>query len=292
MNSTQFCFYRDQLTEAARRLVWQHGEGGPPYDPFKIARALNVTVRLEYLDGLLGYTDCENSQFSAILASQSSVTRQRFTLAHELGHVLLMRNAQRGIAVSLRRYRGASIPDTAHQDPVEEAVCNAFAAELLVPTDEIRQALSNKRVDPTDVVEMARSYNVSMQVSAKKIVRILGKERIGFSLWDCVRRKWPATVWSTGLQVLNSQDLAKKLGSLVIEAINSHKDLIECLQIHTRKESLAALKTDVHVTPRLQRSALVCLRERFPDQSARASKLAEPNPEKMCKPTPAQLTLF
>ena len=147
MNPNQFVFYRDQLKEAARRLVWQHGEGGPPYDPFKIARALNVIVRQEYLNGVEGYSDYENGKFSAVIASQSIVTRQRFTLAHELAHILLMKNVQRGVEVCLKRYRTGGLPDTAHQDPVEEAVCNAFAAELLVPTDELRQQSEIRDLD-------------------------------------------------------------------------------------------------------------------------------------------------
>jgi hypothetical protein len=264
-DSRQFALHRDLLTEAARRLIRQHGAPGPPYDPFKIARSLDVAVHLQYLEGVEGYAICENDKFSAVIASQSTVARQRFTLAHELGHILLMNDAKKGINVPLRRYRGGGTPDALHEDPVEEAVCNAFAAELLVPAEEVRIYLSGRDVMPKDVFGIAKIYGVSAQATAKRLVRVLGKDRVGFSFWTRVHKNknWITPLWCTGLEMLNSHKLKGALESLVTEAMTSGTELMECWQMHTRKQLLKANKTDIHVTPTRGRdAALVCLKER------------------------------
>ena len=73
-------------------------------------------------------------------------------------------------------------------------------------------------------------------------------------------------VWWTGLQVLNSVNIVRKLESLVTEAMSTRRDMVECWQVHTRKTLLAANKTEVHVMPTGRgKTAMVCLRERTPE---------------------------
>jgi len=286
MSQPEFRFYKDQLVEAARRLVWKYCEGGPPYDPFKVARALNVTVRLEHLDGVEGYTEYENGQFLAVLASQSVGTRRRFTLAHELGHVLLMSAAQR-VPVTLRRYRGSKTPDLAHQDPVEETLCNAFAAELLLPEDEIRQRFIKGGPEPATVFDLATIYEVSIHASAKRVVKIVGKDRIGFSLWDCPRRRWFTPVWWTGLQMANSSKALKMLEGLVAEATEGRKEITECLPTIGRHARSGPSQTEIHITPLAGGNrSIICLRE------PHSLSKVPPRLAKQTSREPAQLNLF
>jgi Zn-dependent peptidase ImmA (M78 family) len=262
VRSSEFCFYKDQLTEFARRLVWKHGEGGPPYDPFKIARALGVVVRLECLQGIEGYADYSNGVYFAVLASQSPIARQRFTLAHELGHVLLMSRAQRGLPISLKRYRGFTTPDTGVRDPVEEALCNAFAAELLVPTDEITDQLRQQRIGPTEVLRLAGIYNVSAHASAKKIVKVVGERRVGVSFWNRIRKDWVSEAWRAGLK-LPEAALIKKQESLVAEAMRGRKEISECWQTRPARALAKTHRIEIQVMPIGNGdSAVACLRLR------------------------------
>ncbi|MGC9954509.1 MAG: ImmA/IrrE family metallo-endopeptidase [Rhizomicrobium sp.] len=90
-------------------------------------------------------------------------TRQRFTLAHELAHVVLHKpeleaavHVDRG---SLRRDAVAS----AGTDPIE-IEANAFAAELLMPEALVVAALNGKSVDLEDeeaVLALAKKFKVS-----------------------------------------------------------------------------------------------------------------------------------
>jgi Zn-dependent peptidase ImmA (M78 family)/transcriptional regulator with XRE-family HTH domain len=71
--------------------------------------------------------------------------RQRFTLAHELGHLVL---------------RGRLAPDVE-----EEVAANRFAGAFLAPADEVRKELGEKRVwlEPRELEVLKKTYGLSMQ---------------------------------------------------------------------------------------------------------------------------------
>jgi Zn-dependent peptidase ImmA (M78 family) len=71
--------------------------------------------------------------------------RQRFTLAHELGHLVL-------------KDRLAPIVD-------EEAAANRFAGAFLAPADEVRKELGEKRdwLEPRELEALKTTYGLSMQ---------------------------------------------------------------------------------------------------------------------------------
>ena len=71
--------------------------------------------------------------------------RQRFTLAHELGHLVL-------------QGRLAS-------DVEEEAAANRFAGAFLAPADEVRKELGEKRIwlEPRELEVLKKTYGLSMQ---------------------------------------------------------------------------------------------------------------------------------
>lgn len=115
----------------------------------------------EFISGLSLY----HPEFPVILINNStSFTRQIFTLAHELGHILY------GLD-------GVTDTDEAYIDLLNsrekslEIKCNAFAAELLVPTNSI-QADAAQIGDPTisDLKRIAEKYCVSREVIARKLL--------------------------------------------------------------------------------------------------------------------------
>ncbi len=73
-------------------------------------------------------------------------TRQRFTLAHELGHCLLGHGEQ------------GSTLDLSSKEP-EEIEANAFAAELLIPRRALAEEVAQNGFDPETT---ARRYKVSV----------------------------------------------------------------------------------------------------------------------------------
>ena len=82
--------------------------------------------------------------------------RDRMTIAHELAHYLLHRSIRLGLA---RRTEGESIPR--YKDPEWQAT--AFAAEFLMPADEIRHM---------SIYDIASTYGVSRQAAAFQLTLV------------------------------------------------------------------------------------------------------------------------
>jgi hypothetical protein len=199
-NRSAYNEWTGKLREIAQRLIWQYASGGPPYDPFVFAARIGVDVALEPVSGLDGYIEVVGDRYFAVISSLANRRRQRFTLSHELGHVVFMRQAAKGTKVPLVRYRATGCPPALHQDPIEESLCNFFASELLLPTAEVKDEVISTNDPINCVLKMADSFDVSLQAAAKRLVTILGKKRTGCALWrNGDGRLWPMPIWSEGL---------------------------------------------------------------------------------------------
>src|SRR4051812_21788747 len=84
--------------------------------------------------------------------AQQSVTRQRFTIAHELGHVVCEH------AGAKKLDSPATIAGRTH-DPLE-VEANAFAAQLLAPRDGVRDMVEGEP-NLEDVVRVAARFGIS-----------------------------------------------------------------------------------------------------------------------------------
>lgn len=82
-----------------------------------------------------------------VMGSHWPGDRQRFTLAHELGHALLH--------------------DRLAPDLDEEKACNRFAGAFLLPSRAIRQALGERRhqLELRELLLLKREYGISMQAA-------------------------------------------------------------------------------------------------------------------------------
>jgi len=117
------------------------------------------------------------------LNSASLPSRRRFTLAHEIGHLLL------GTVPGLRSNCGG--------DAELERACDSIAAELLMPTDEATNFIKSLgRPSPEKLKTIAARYAVSLQAAA---IRIHGD----FGIWKCCVGFWERhpqikTLWFVG----------------------------------------------------------------------------------------------
>lgn len=92
-------------------------------------------------DGLAGKID--NTPVVVISKSQSG-DRQRFTLAHELGHLV--------------------VHGRLSEELDEEKVCNAFAGAFLLPAQTLIEHLGEKRrnIEPRELLMLKHEYGISM----------------------------------------------------------------------------------------------------------------------------------
>ena len=148
----------------AQALLEQHAIKAVPVPVERIAKSLGIRVEYAPLDDeLSGLAHIRDDVPIIGINALHAPNRQRFTLAHELGHVRLHhRELERAVHVD----RGSLRRDALSAEGVDtiEIEANAFAAELLMPTRLLISALERHPVDLEDdraVAALAKRFRVS-----------------------------------------------------------------------------------------------------------------------------------
>jgi Zn-dependent peptidase ImmA (M78 family) len=118
---------------------------------------------------------------TAIIAveKRQAPTRQTFTVAHELGHLLLHPGQE--LRVDKRFRLNLRSPESSTAEDVEEIEANAFAAALLMPEMYLRTDLADFVLDIDDaeqVQELAKRYGVSAQAMTLRLVNLVSLGRL------------------------------------------------------------------------------------------------------------------
>jgi len=164
---------RRSIRTLTKRLLQEHQVDAPPVDVAKLAEQMGIAVHFEPADDeLSGFLLRDVDRFKALIGVNKNhpPSRQRFTIAHELGHLLLHEgeplHVDRGMKVNLRD--GTSSQGTI----IEEKEANLFAAELLMPAHFIRKDLQEKlslEIE-VDIEYLAEKYKVSTQAMTFRLV--------------------------------------------------------------------------------------------------------------------------
>ena len=119
----------------------------PPVDVHRIATMLGISVREVSSPGWSGACQCnpEKREATIWIRAEDHRLRKRFTLAHEIGHIVLHKP---GIA-----YR-----DIEFDGSIEERQANGYAAGLLMPEFMVTPRLS---AYGTDILGLSRLFDVS-----------------------------------------------------------------------------------------------------------------------------------
>lgn len=161
---------RPRYSLARRRAQHLLAEGGVTDAPVpleRLAELCRATIRYEPFDGeVSGMVHCRPDGGGVIgVNSEHSKTRQRFTIAHELGHLLL--HADEEFHIDEKRPLARRDELSSQATDAREIEANQFAAELLMPAALVHaswDALGEGEVDVTSeeaIEEMARAYRVS-----------------------------------------------------------------------------------------------------------------------------------
>lgn len=172
---------RKQIRELVERLLAHHDvtEGAVPID--KIVRSYGIEIKLDKVDDdLSGFLVRENKgQKRSLIGANKShhPHRQRFTIAHELGHFLL----HQGEPVHLDEDRQAFTinmrnRESSRGEDNDEREANLFAAELLMPAKFLQNDLSEKNLDllgdDAFLDKLARKYKVSTQALTFRLANL------------------------------------------------------------------------------------------------------------------------
>jgi Zn-dependent peptidase ImmA (M78 family) len=161
---------------AAQRLLAQHSVTDIPVPVDHLAQELGAQLSYQPFDGdVSGMLFRDTTRVIIGINANHAPTRQRFSIAHELGHLLLHQGramiVDRAARVNLRDTTSSLATDT------EEIEANQFAAELLMPAAEVEQELRRLptkrweyREDVTSV--LARTFGVSQQAMSHRLVNL------------------------------------------------------------------------------------------------------------------------
>ena len=155
---------RTAVRARARELVESAGVTAPPVSVEQIARTIDVSVRFAPLeDDLSGMAFIKGDAKVIVVNALHHPNRQRFTIAHELGHhVLHHRHLAAGVHVDRVIMRRDELSSTGMADV--EVQANVFASELLMPQHLIAPEV-NAILDLNDEVRLAalaRRFKVSL----------------------------------------------------------------------------------------------------------------------------------
>lgn len=166
-----------QLRPLAEALLKAEGITRPPVPVEAIANSLGATVSYAPFEGeLAGMLVREDHERGAVIGVNSldHPNRQRFTIAHECGHLRLHAGQPAYVDRSFRINRRDGVSSQA-TDP-EEIEANRFAAELLMPYRMIVEDLTQFRLDLAEESELrnlANRYGVSLQALTLRISSII-----------------------------------------------------------------------------------------------------------------------
>ncbi|PZQ96196.1 MAG: ImmA/IrrE family metallo-endopeptidase [Cereibacter sphaeroides] len=149
---------RAKATELVKDLT------APPVSVERIAKNLGIRIEYAPLDGeLSGFAHIRDGASMIGVNSLHAAARQRFTIAHELGHIRLHQTELRAaVHVDKGSLRRDSISSEG-SDPLE-IQANAFASELLMPQHLLESVLAGKLVDLEDdetIQSLAKRFKVS-----------------------------------------------------------------------------------------------------------------------------------
>jgi Zn-dependent peptidase ImmA (M78 family) len=148
----------------AQAILAQYWNRQIPVDPSDLAMRLGADVFADSAmiwSDLSGCFDYENGRPTIRFNPDDAWVRQRFTIAHELGHMVL--NHGRSMRDNAANY-------STNAQHYHEREANAFAAELLMPKEVVDWMLS--RGNNRDIGSMSRELGVSETAMRFRLINL------------------------------------------------------------------------------------------------------------------------
>jgi Zn-dependent peptidase ImmA (M78 family) len=163
--------YAREIDGQAAGLLRQYGLMSAPVDVESVAQHLGAQLVHDDLeDDVSGFLLREHGVSTIAINKQHHPNRQRFTLAHECGHLFL--HAQEGDRLWVDKtlfFRDGS----GSGDHFSEIQANQFAAGLLMPEELLKASLGETGpVSDVDVVRLALRFQVSEQAMTVRLISL------------------------------------------------------------------------------------------------------------------------
>ena len=144
----------------ARKVLKDYKLSEAPTDLTMIFRGLHLKyIELNDADEIDGaILEIDGKPTIAVLNKARPLQRQRFTLAHELGHIFL-EHTKRDIYDPEEIQENNDLPETGKTKPPKETEADIFASELLVPYEQLKKYTT----DMNNIDKLAGIFQVSRQ---------------------------------------------------------------------------------------------------------------------------------
>ena len=164
----------------ARELLRKFKVLAPPVPVEEIARGEGAQIARHRFEGWeSGFILRDGRQTIIGVNTRTSRRRQRFTIAHEIGHLLLHEGTlivDHAVRVNWRDEGSGMATDT------EEIQANTFAAELLMPRELVINSLeeyideiskTNRAMSHEDLItSLAREFDVSAEAMGYRLINL------------------------------------------------------------------------------------------------------------------------
>jgi Zn-dependent peptidase ImmA (M78 family) len=154
------------IEQQAAKLLEENDVRRAPIPVDAIAKAVGLDVRYAPTTDDVSGALIRNGK-SAVIAVNSAQheNRQRFTIAHEIGHFILHKRTARHFDEDFRiDYRNSVSSEATERSEIE---ANGFAAALLMPENFLRRDLLRMEVDDGDADQAIQTLAVRYKVSRR-----------------------------------------------------------------------------------------------------------------------------
>lgn len=171
---------RNDIEKEAQKLIDALNINAAPVEIEKIAEYAGCTVKPfdDDKDGVSGIFMFNNKVPTIGYNNNQSPVRQRFTIAHELGHYILHSdNDPKEVYVD----NNAFLPlfrdeNSSTGTSLIEQQANAFAAAILMPEKFVAEEIKNLKLDLTDespeIADLAKKFNVSLMAMSIRLANL------------------------------------------------------------------------------------------------------------------------
>jgi Zn-dependent peptidase ImmA (M78 family) len=193
MAPTELSLERHRFISNLAEDVWNTYSGERQVYLDGVANAVGVSLSYgDYGDAFDGLLEHKNAAFHIYIntarGQPANSPRARFTLGHELGHYFIdeHRNA---LMAGMQHFSFTEHPS---EDSPVETEANLFAANLLMPNQELVKALTEISAGLTGIVDLASTFMVSIQSAALQFAQRGRKScaiimfRENGKLWWCI----------------------------------------------------------------------------------------------------------
>jgi Zn-dependent peptidase ImmA (M78 family) len=155
----------------AEQLLQEHNLFTQPVNVDELAEKMGINVNYQPLDdGFSAFLLIKDGNATAFVNDEHHPNRQRFSLAHEIGHYVLHHKVGTKNDIFLdKNLSFYTRKDQTSSDQVNQRIereANAFAAALLMPEKLIKKYIAKHDLDVTDEFDISRiaiAFGVSEQ---------------------------------------------------------------------------------------------------------------------------------